>query len=37
MENKCDLKYPHSHLVYGKTFECEKGEQNPLTIDLKIK
>ena len=23
--NKCDLKEPHSHLVFGKTFECEKG------------
>jgi len=22
---KCNIKEPHSHLVFGKEFECEKG------------
>lgn len=27
MENncKCSISYPHSHLVHGKTFDCERG------------
>ena len=25
-EPKCNIKEPHSHLVHGQTFECEKGQ-----------
>ncbi len=24
---QCNIKEPHSHLVHGQTFECEKGLQ----------
>jgi hypothetical protein len=36
MENepKCDNKEPHSHLVAGRTFECEKGQQEKKTYDI---
>ena len=32
----CSIKTPHSHLVYGQSCECEKGDQlsikeNPIT------
>jgi hypothetical protein len=33
-EPKCGNKEPHSHLVAGRTFECEKGQQeNTMTYD----
>jgi len=33
-EPKCDNKEPHSHLVAGRTFECEKGQQEEKTYDI---
>jgi len=29
-KSKCNIKEPHSHLVAGQTFECEKGQQDEL-------
>jgi hypothetical protein len=37
--NQCNIKEPHSHLVQGKTFECEKGQSGVTSIenlDVKI-
>jgi hypothetical protein len=39
MENKisCSIKEPHSHLVHGMTFECEKGQDIGKEKMIKIK
>lgn len=37
MENKinCSVKEPHSHLVHGMTFECEKGQDIDIVSMIK--
>jgi len=28
----CQIEYPHSHLVEGKTCECEKGREGMVIV-----